>query len=166
MLLADIPDDTPVVGQVCTGRGAASLLVALMDEAGEDRDATRNDILACLALLVRFLPGSELASDGRLWALLMRMLYQRDETSVYHALTAVLHLGGKPESLQTLRAARRLPGIMRELSGSPHPRVAEAAMQIGELLLNVAVKQHPDLEQDEAFEALMEQVLAAYPDEA
>ena len=66
LLLADIPDDTPVVGQVCTGRGAASLLVALMDEAGEDRDATRNDILACLALLVRFLPGSELASDGRL----------------------------------------------------------------------------------------------------
>ena len=129
LLLEDIPDNSAMACKVCTGRGVASLVVALMDECGEDRHATRNDILACLASLVRFVPGSELSSDGRLWALLMRMLYQRDEASVYHALRAMSHLGAKPESLQTLRAARRMPAIMTELARSPHPNVAAAALR-------------------------------------
>ena len=65
LLLEEIPDDSAMACKVCTGRGVAPLVVALMDECGEDRHATRNDILACLASLVRFVPGSELASDGR-----------------------------------------------------------------------------------------------------
>ena len=68
LLLAEIPDNSVMACKVCNGRGVASLVVALMDECGEDRHATRNDILACLASLVRFVPGSELSSDGRLWA--------------------------------------------------------------------------------------------------
>ena len=87
---------------------------------------------------MRFVPGSELSSDGRLWALLMRMLYQRDEASVYHALRAMSHLGAKPESLQTLRAARRMPAIMNELARSPHPKVAAAALQVCALLPSTA----------------------------
>ena len=138
LLLEDIPDNSAMACKVCTGRGVASLVVALMDECGEDRHATRNDILACLASLVRFVPGSELSSDGRLWALLMRMLYQRDEASVYHALRAMSHLGAKPESLQTLRAARRMPAIMTELARSPHPNVAAAALQVSALIPSTA----------------------------
>ena len=84
-LLADLVDGDPVACRICYGRRAPSLLVAMMDEFGEDRDATRNDILGCLASLVRFVPGEELASDPRLWALLMRMMYQRDNESVLHA---------------------------------------------------------------------------------
>ena len=138
LLLEEIPDNSAMPCKVCTGRGVASLVVALMDECGEDRHATRNDILACLASLVRFVPGSELSSDGRLWALLMRMLYQRDEASVYHALRAMTHLGAKPESLQTLRAARRMPAIMTELARSPHPNVAAAALQVSALIPSTA----------------------------
>ena len=138
LLLEEIPDNSAMPRKVFTGRRVASLVVALMDECGEDRHATRNDILACLASLVRFVPGSELSSDGRLWALLMRMLYQRDEASVYHALRAMSHLGAKPESLQTLRAARRMPAIMTELARSPHPKVAAAALQVGALIPSTA----------------------------
>jgi hypothetical protein len=138
LLLEEIPDNSAMPCKVCTGRGVASLVVALMDECGEDRHATRNDILACLASLVRFVPGSELSSDGRLWALLMRMLYQRDEASVYHALRAMSHLGAKPESLQTLRAARRMPAIMTELARSPHQNVAAAALQVSALIPSTA----------------------------
>ena len=40
-----------------------------MHECGEEREATRNCILSCLASLARFVRGTELASDARLWAL-------------------------------------------------------------------------------------------------
>ena len=133
-LLADLVDGDPVACRICYGRRAPSLLVAMMDEFGEDRDATRNDILGCLASLVRFVPGEELASDPRLWALLMRMMYQRDNESVLHALTAVLHMGGQAECLKTLHAARRMPAILRELRASPHAEVAATAERVFALL--------------------------------
>eukprot|EP00965_Chrysotila_dentata_P198733 6178986-Pleurochrysis_carterae.AAC.2 len=63
------------VQRVCSGFGAPSLLVALMLECGEEREATRNDIMHCLAALTSFTTAAEL-SDTRLWSLLMRMLYQ------------------------------------------------------------------------------------------
>lgn len=142
-LLADLVDGDPVACRICYGRRAPSLLVAMMDEFGEDRDATRNDILACLASLVRFVPGEELASDPRLWALLMRMMYQRDNESVLHALTAVLHMGSQAECLKTLRAARRMPAILRELRASPHAEVAATAERVFELLPGEAAAYAP-----------------------
>ena len=55
-LLAEVSDDGDRgVCALLEDRGAASLLVALMAECGEEREATRNSVLACLTSVVRFL---------------------------------------------------------------------------------------------------------------
>ena len=64
------------------GRSVPSLLVSLMNECGEDHDASRNPILESLSRLVFFLSAEELLEDARLWALLTRMLQSGDDESV------------------------------------------------------------------------------------
>ena len=79
-MLEEVPDDDPSVCKVC--RGSTTLIVGLMTEAGEMNTSTRNAILSCLAALTRFLPGSELIAEPRMWALLLRMLYQAFEPHI------------------------------------------------------------------------------------
>lgn len=58
------------------GRGVPSLLVALIGICGEDHTTIRNCILATLSTLSAVFTSNELVSDVRVWAMLMRMLYQ------------------------------------------------------------------------------------------
>lgn len=91
-LLSTVAEGDAGVIRLCDGRGVPSLLVALMDVCGEEREVTRNTILESLARLVGFVDGPALQRDSRLWALMLRMLYQRDETSVLHALAVILRM--------------------------------------------------------------------------
>ena len=70
------------------GRSVPSLLVSLMNECGEDHDASRNPICR-VAEPAGFLSAEELLEDARLWALLTRMLQSGDDESVGYAVAAV-----------------------------------------------------------------------------
>ena len=52
-LLSTVAAGDPGVRRLCDGRGVPSLLVALMDVCGEERQVTRNTILEALARLAR-----------------------------------------------------------------------------------------------------------------
>ena len=111
-LLAEVSDDGDRgVCALLEDRGAASLLVALMAECGEEREATRNSVLACLTSVVRFLKPEELVPNTRLWQLLTRMTYNRDEASLLHTLTAFKHVSQHAECAETILASKRLPPL-------------------------------------------------------
>lgn len=131
-LLVEVPEDDMGVSKLFQARGVPSLLMALISVCGEDHALTRNCILASLATLARVLPGEQLQSDTRVWALLMRMVYQRDETSVLYALTALLHLTRSAECASRVVESRRLCSHLQRLEASPNAEVAATATALAE----------------------------------
>jgi len=130
-LLESVGDDDVGVMRLCDSRGVPSLLVALMDVCGEERAVTRNTILATLSRLVFYVDGGELLQDTRLWALLLRMLYQRDETSVCHALTAVFRMSLDESCLtRQLCESRRLAQLTEQLAASENDKISSLATTI------------------------------------
>ena len=129
-LLAEVSDDGDRgVCALLEDRGAASLLVALMAECGEEREATRNSVLACLTSVVRFLKPEELVPNTRLWQLLTRMTYNRDEASLLHTLTAFKHVSQHAECAETILASKRLPPQLRACAESANPTLAKVARE-------------------------------------
>ena len=83
------------------------------NEAGARGQSTRNSVLACLTSVVRFLKPEELVPNTRLWQLLTRMTYNRDEASLLHTLTAFKHVSQHAECAETILASKRLPPQLR-----------------------------------------------------
>ena len=120
------------------GRSVPSLLVSLMNECGEDHDASRNPILESLSRLVFFLSAEELLEDARLWALLTRMLQSGDDESVGYAVAAVRRFILDEVCTPLLLGTRRLQHRMDRLALSLNPATAAEAAEVGDHLRRAA----------------------------
>ena len=139
-LLYGIETDDANVFRLCRGRAVPSLLTALMDEVGEHSAQARNAILQALAHIVHFVDSPALADDSRLWALLLRMLYQTEESTVSHALSCMERMSDDTKCLDRLQRTRRVVQLIERLSISPDDDIARSASFIAERVASYAAR--------------------------